>query len=254
MLVPQLLLLAGPLLFPVALAGLVALFRNPSLRPFRLLGTTFLAVLAAIVVTGGKSYYVASAWPPLMAAGGIVVDRWLGRSRVKAVVFGAVTVVSFVLVALLVLPVLPAATLATTAIPDIYPENAEQVGWPELVRTVDGVVDGPTPDERSRAVILTSNYGEAGALELLGSGLPPVYSGHNSLWDYGPPPDDRTVVILVGIWSPEYTYGALADCRTVATITNDVGMPNQENGHFVYVCPSMTRTWSDAWPEFRHLD
>ena len=88
------------------------------------------------------------------------------------------------------LPVLPAATLATSTIPDLYAESGEQIGWPELVGTVEGVVDGLTPDQRAHAVVVTSNYGEHGALTLLGTDLPPVYSGHNSLWDYGPPPDD----------------------------------------------------------------
>jgi hypothetical protein len=254
LLVPQLLLLAGPLLFPVALAGLVALYRNPVLRPFRMLATAFLAIFATILLTGGKSYYVAGAWPPLMAAGAIVVDRWLGRSRPRLAILGTATAVSLVLVALLVLPVLPAASLATTALPEIYKESAEQVGWPELARQVQGVVDGLTPDERAKAVILTGNYGEAGALELLGQDLPPVYSGHNSLWDLGPPPDDRRVVILVGSWSPAWTYGALANCRLADTITNDVDMPNQERDQAILVCPTMTRTWLDAWPDFRHLD
>ena len=254
LLVPQLLLLAGPLLFPVALAGLVALYRDRLLRAFRPLGTAFLVIFATILLTGGKSYYVAGAWPPLMAAGAIVVDRWLGHSRPRAAIFGLATVVSCLLVALLVLPVLPAATLATTAIPDLYAENAEQIGWPELARTVEGVVDGLRPEQQARAVILTGNYGEAGALELLGRNLPPVYSGHNSLWDLGPPPDDRTVVVLVGTWEPPWMHGAFADCRMVAPIGNDVDVANEENGQSVTVCARMTRSWSDAWPEFRHLD
>lgn len=254
LLVPQLLLLAGPLLFPLALAGLVALYRNTTLRPFRVLGTAFLAIFVTILLTGGKSYYVAGAWPPLMAAGAIVVDRWLGRRRPRMAVFGAAAAVSFLLVAVLVLPVLPAATFASSGLNGIYKESGEQIGWPELTREVAGVVDGLTPEERAKAVILTGNYGEAGALELLGQGRPPVYSGHNSLWDLGPPPDERTVVVLVGTWEPPWMHGAFAGCRTVATIENDVDMPNDEQGQSIQVCSRMTRTWSDAWPDFRHLD
>jgi hypothetical protein len=254
LLVPQLLLLAGPLLFPVALAGLVALSRNPALRPFRMLATAFLAIFATILLTGGKSYYVAGAWPPLMAAGAIVVDRWLGRSRPRLALLGTATAVSLALVALLVLPVLPAATLATTALPEIYPESAEQVGWPELVQRVEDVAGRLTPEQRAHAAIVTSNYGEYGAIALLGHDLPPVYSGHNSLWDLGPPPDDRTVVLLIGTWLPEWRNGALANCERVATFGNAVDMPNDENGQGVLLCPAMSRRWSDAWPEFRHLD
>jgi len=51
-------------------------------------------------------------------------------------------------------------------------------------------------------VILTNDYSEASPLVLLGTGLPPVYSGHNAYLAWGPPPADRTVVVHVGDWRP----------------------------------------------------
>ena len=139
---------------------------------------------------------------------------------------------------------LPAATLATTPIPDIYPENAEQVGWPELVATVRTVVEALPSDERDRAVILTANYGEQGALELLGPDLPPAYSGHNSLADLGPPPDRLDVVVLVGWWGDPSGSSSLGFCERMATINNAAGMPNEEQGAGVRVCRSL-RPWSE---------
>jgi 4-amino-4-deoxy-L-arabinose transferase-like glycosyltransferase len=251
MVIVEILLLAGPLLFPVSIVGLWQLWRSPSLRPFRALATAFAAILAVVLLAGGKSYYVFGAVPPLMAAGAIVVDRWLGHSPIRATAFGAVTAVSLVLIALLTLPVLPAATLADTPIPDIYAENAEQVGWPELVAAVEGVVDAMPPDLRERAVILTDNYGELGALELLGEGLPPAYSGHNSAWSWGPPPDDRDVVVLVQPRGGSSATGRLGRCIREATIRNASGMPNEEQGASVAVCQGMPRPWSVIWPELR---
>jgi hypothetical protein len=253
MLMPELLLLAGPLLFPVSALGLWRLVRQPAMRPFRALGTAFLAILSVVLLAGGKSYYVAGALPGLMAAGAIGVDGWLARASWRIPTFAAATAGSLVLVALLTLPVLPAATLAGSPIPDLYPENAEQVGWPELVDTVRGVVTSLPPGARDHAVILTANYGEQGALELLGPGLPPAYSGHNSLADYGPPPDDHDVVILVGWWSTPWWSGMLGGCDRVATIDNAAGMPNQEQGAGVAVCTTL-RPWSAIWERFRHLD
>jgi hypothetical protein len=252
MLLPQLLLLAGPLLFPLSILGLWRLARAPELRPFRALATAFLAILGVVLLSGGKSYYVAGGLPILMAAGAIAAERWLQRGGWRAPVLGVATAGSLVIVALLTLPVLPAATLATTPIPDIYPENAEQVGWPELVATVRDVVDALPADERSRAVILTGNYGEQGALELLGPGLPPAYSGHNSLADLGPPPDGRDVVVLVGWWGDQ-TGSSLGSCARQATIDNPAGMPNQERGAGVMVCRTL-RPWSEMWSKFRHTD
>ena len=55
-------------------------------------------------------------------------------------------------------------------------------GWPEMARTVAGVVDGLPEAERARACVFGQNYGEAGAMEYFGPalGLPPAISAHNS--------------------------------------------------------------------------
>jgi 4-amino-4-deoxy-L-arabinose transferase-like glycosyltransferase len=253
MVIVELLLLVGPLLFPVVIAGLWRLYRDPGLRPFRALATTFLAILAVVLVVGGKSYYVVGAVPPLMAAGALSVDGWLGRSRVRTGVFGGVAAASALLVALLTLPVLPAATLAETPIPDIYGETAEQVGWPELVAAVEGVVAELPAADRDRALILTANYGEAGALEVLGTGLPPVYSGHNAYARWGPPPEDRDLAIVVG-WDQGWRGRLFEDCRAAARIDNGAGMPNEERGRAVHVCSGLRQSWATAWPWIRHLD
>jgi hypothetical protein len=219
-----------------------------------MLGWGFLATVALVVVTGGKSYYAVGYYPLLMAAGAIVLDGWLdrGHARLRQTTFGVVAIVSGALVAVLVLPVLPPATLARTAIPEIYKESAEQIGWPELVAAVERVASEMPAVERAHAVIVTTNYGEAGALELLGpADLPAVYSGHNSYWDWGPPPDDRTAAILVGFTHPP---AVLEGCRIAATVDNGIGLANQEQGAPVTVCSGMTATWSAVWPEFRHLD
>ncbi|MEV1174540.1 hypothetical protein [Nonomuraea sp. NPDC049784] len=102
------------------------------------------------------------------------------------------------LIVILTLPVLPVATYAASSLPSTVPDTANEVGWPAFVSTVEGVVAALPADERARAVILTNDYSEASPLVLLGSGLPPVYSGHNAYWEWGPPPARRTVVVHVG--------------------------------------------------------
>ena len=46
----------------------------------------------------------------------------------------------------------------------------DEVGWPQLARDVQRQAHGAD-------VVVTRNYGEAGAMELFGHGLPPVASG-----------------------------------------------------------------------------
>jgi hypothetical protein len=71
-------------------------------------------------------------------------------------------------------------------------------GWQELVDSVERVVALLPSEERRRAVVFATNYGEAGAVEVLGAGrdLPPVVCGHNSYWEWRPDKIDGPVIAL----------------------------------------------------------
>lgn len=146
---------------------------------------------------------------------------------------------------------------------EVNEDVGETIGWPELARTV-ATVYRQLPD-RGRAVILTANYGQAGAIDRYGPelGLPRAYSGHNAYGDWGPPPDGSGPVIAVGReprespTAPSRASATLAahmrDCDVVARIDTDAGVDNQEQGTAVMVCSGPRRSWSQEWPGLRHL-
>jgi len=253
--VPLLWLFSGPLLFPLSAAGLFWVLRAKAAAPWRVIGIGALVALAVVVVTGGKAYYAIGTVSVFMAAGAIVLDRWLARGRLplKAVSFAVAATLSGVVIALLTLPVLPLDTYARSSLPAAVPDTANQVGWPQFVATVEGVVAALPPDERARAVILTNDYSEASPLVLLGSGLPPVYSGHNAYWAWGPPPADRTVVIHVGDWRPADWGSFFAGCHTVASVDNGLGIANSMQGELIWVCTGLQQPWSVMWPDLRTI-
>jgi hypothetical protein len=251
--VPLLWLFTGPFLFPVSVAGLVWVLRTKAAAPWRAIGIAALIGLALVVISGGKAYYAIGTAPLFMAAGAILLDRWLARGhfRIKAASFTTAAVLSGALIAYLTLPILPLATYAKTTLPATVPDVANTVGWPQFVSTVEGVVAGLPADERAHAVILTNDYSEASPLELLGTGLPPIYSGHNSFWDWGPPPADRTVVVHVGDWRPADWSQFFVGCHVVATIDNGLGITNGEQGEAVSVCTGLRAPWSTMWSMLR---
>ena len=253
--VPLLWLFSGPFLFPVSVAGLVWFLRTKAAAPWRAIGIAALVALALVVISGGKAYYALGTAPVFMAAGAILLDRWLARGhiRLKAASFTTAAVLSGALIAYLTLPFLPLATYATTSLPSAVPDTANEVGWPQFVSTVEGVVTTLPSDERAHAVILTNDYSEASPLELLGTGLPPVYSGHNSFWDWGPPPADRTVVVHVGDWRPGDWSQFFVGCHVVATIDNGLGINNGEQGKAVSVCTGLRAPWTTLWPMLRTI-
>jgi hypothetical protein len=253
--VPFLWLFAGMLLFPVTLAGWAWMLVAKAAAPSRAIGIAAVAILVLVVVSGGKAYYGIGIIAPFMAAGAVLVDRWFarGHGRLKATSFVAAAALSGVFTVYLTLPILPVSTFVKSSLPTLDPILAEQVGWPEFVATVEGVVAALPADERARAVILTNDYSEASPLVLLGTGLPPVYSGHNAYWDWGPPPADRTVVVHVGDWRPEDWSQFFEGCRVVAHIDNGLGLENSEQGKAVSVCSGLRAPWTTLWPSLRTI-
>src|SRR6266446_3462426 len=65
----------NPGTLPLWIAGLLWLFASRDGRRYRALGIIYLVTLAEFIVLHGKSYYLAPAYPMLLAAGGVAVER-----------------------------------------------------------------------------------------------------------------------------------------------------------------------------------
>ena len=154
----------------------------------------------------------------------------------------------------LALPVLPAADVGWTY--KVVHSNGETIGWPSSSRpsTRSGC---PCRSPSAAAVIFTSNYGEAGAINELGraDGLPTAVSGHNSEWWWGPGnPRATTVVAVGGAGYDGYLAEFFSSVQPVATLSNPAGIHNQEWGGRVYLCTGPISPWAQLWPQLRHYD
>jgi hypothetical protein len=250
--VPFQFLLVSPLLAPVWVAGLVRLFRDPAVREFRFLAWAWVVLACVFMATGGKPYYLAGLLPALIGAGAGSVDGWLGRGlrHVRNAVLVAAVAASGVIGGIIALPMLPAED--ADPVIAVNEDVGETIGWPRFARTIADV-HRELPN-RQRAVIVTGNYGEAGAIDRFGPdlGLPRAYSGHNAYGDWGPPPDGSSPVIAVGLDSREVAVH-LRDCTVVARIDNGAGVDNDEQGTLVMVCGGPRRSWSQEWSALIHL-
>ena len=248
--VPLQFTLTGPLLAPLAVAGLVALLRRPDLRPYRWVGVAFVVLLGLVVVTGGKPYYTLGLLLPLLGAGAGAVVRWVGRSRARVAAVAAAGTVNLVTGALLVLPIVPADRLAATPIVDIFYDAGEQVGWPALVEEVAAAYAALPPGERERAVVLTGNYGEAGSARP----RPPVrcrpaagVQRAHGVRGVGPSAGRRRRGgrrVLDGLGAAGGAVRAVHDRRRV---DNGVGLDNEEQGVPVRVCRGLREPWPALW-------
>jgi len=255
--------IVGPLLLPVWVAGLWWLLKRPGVRCF---GVAYLALFALLLVTSGQQHYLFEAYPPLLAAAGVAASQWItdGARRLRMMAVSTLVAVSAANAAVFSLPVLPLSVLAETPVIEFNKELGEQIGWPEMGRTVAEVVDRLPDEVRAETVIMADNYGQAGAIAEFGpdfsdrnAPFPPVYSGHQSYGWWGPPPERYTTVVVMGTDAPsivpEWAEQACGRLTEVATVHNDYGIENTEHGTRVFLCQDLTMSWADLWPSTRHL-
>ena len=236
-------LLLNPIGGALALVGLIAGLRRPQWAFFRPVSIAYLVLLVGFAATGGKHYYLLGLLPPLAAAGSVVLAENRSAYRLKVVTVLAGVTALFPVPALL--PVLPATTFDASFYPALNEDSLETVGWPQVVATVRGVLADLPADQRRSAVVVTQNYGEAGALLWYGVDAP-VASGHNGFGDWGPPTRPGPVV-YVGFRAPEADQ--LSGCRQAATL--HTGVDNEEDANAVWVCDGPAGSWRQAWKHLR---
>jgi hypothetical protein len=241
----------NPMAVPLAGAGLIFYFRKTGER-YRLLGWAFVFAYLVLSLLRTKPYFLAPADPILFAAGAVVFERvqWRGRLAWIRPAYVALLACVGVLLAPDVMPILtPARTVrAYGAIEQVL---GDRLGWDSLTHTAEQVYAGLPPAQRAQACVLTSNYGEAGALSQLAAPgrLPPIISGHNNYYVWGPGGCTGAVLITVGyaprdmqsahVYYAHVTLAATQRCQYCVSYEQDLP---------IYVLsgptgPSLARLW-----------
>jgi 4-amino-4-deoxy-L-arabinose transferase-like glycosyltransferase len=254
------LLMAALVMVWVWVAGLRFLWRS-GVPLWRALAWAYgLLYVFFAITTGAKIYYLAGAYVYLLAAGAVAIDAWLAArpGRLRNLMLATAATIAIVLPS--ALPVLPIAAAGSTY--KVNQSMAESVGWPQLAGTVRTVWRSLPPSQRASAVIFTADYGEAGAINELGSrtGLPAAVSGHNTYWWWGPGNPRASTVVAIAPGPVDVTgYDAylrqfFTSVRLAATLSNPYGIRNQEWGGHVYVCTGLRQPWAQLWLRLRHYD
>lgn len=269
-----------PVLLPLWVAGLVWCLRPRGDAASRLAASVYLVTVAILLLAGtSRASYLAAAYPPLLAAGAIALERSTARRRVLGspaaagpggIAVRVATVVIVIAAAIpalpLALPVLPveayipyAARLGLaprteerTEVGPLPQHYADMFGWPELANEVSRVYHDLPAAEQRRCVIFGQNYGEAGAICVLGKplGLPPAISGHNAFWMWGPGPAlvDPVVIVIGGDARDERRQ--FARVERAGTWTSRYAMP-YERDLPIWVCRGIRVPLRELWPEVR---
>jgi 4-amino-4-deoxy-L-arabinose transferase-like glycosyltransferase len=258
-----------PFFAPIWLCGLIAPFTLRDLRPVRFISIAF-AISALVIVAGhGKDYYLAPAYPPLLAIGGVALER-LVRNPFLRVAYMVVAVAVALVGAPLALPILaPGALVAYQEKMHLRPAAQEQgdrgdalpplfadmLGWHDFVRQVGVAYDALPPGDRKRTsiLVLVDNYGEAAALEIYGAPyhLPPPLSGHNQYFLWGLRGQDPANLLRVA-FHPERLRPYCSNVRDLGT-TQSRYARGFENDRSIAFCRGLNRRLSTLWPTLKLL-
>jgi 4-amino-4-deoxy-L-arabinose transferase-like glycosyltransferase len=222
----------------LAIPGIGWLLRDDPGRPFRFLLVAVVVATVLTIATGGKPYYTAAVLPALIAPGAVALEGAGGWVFPVVVALGVLT-------APLSMPLTPRST--ANALRTVNPELGEMIGWDALAAQVR-TLHARHPD----AGILTANYSEAGAVELLAPDVPQPASGHNTYWDWGPPAGAPDSVIAVGLARADLDR-AFTSVTRLATVHTPAGVHNLEDGAPIWLASGRRAPWATLWPSFRRV-
>ncbi|HTP87654.1 MAG TPA: glycosyltransferase family 39 protein [Bryobacteraceae bacterium] len=238
-------------------------------RRWRALGIAWIVIAAIMFLPNGKPYYLLPAYPMLLAAGGVALEKWLARPRlawcrstlVWTLVCAGISALPFAL------PVLPPELYVRYSgwmhfsppviirgqfgqLPHFF---ADQFGWPEMAAAVARAYNGLPAEERAKTAILAQRYGEAGAVDLFGErqGLPAAICGHQNYYLWGSRGYSGESAIAYGFSRErlEFWFASVEDAGTV----DHPWSPEHE--HFtVFHCRAPKRPLQELWPELKNWD
>lgn len=263
-------LVMGPLAAPLWLAGLGFYFRSEDGRRQRALVWIWIVVIALLIASGSaRSNYSAPAYGVLLAAGAVALERFSrqGWRRALPPAFALGLLVTGLAVLPLATPLLPPDRLvAYMGAIGVEPPRDQvgesgplpihfglRFGWEALVDAVAAARDRLGPDERRRTALLAPSFGASGALHFVGRGrgLPPVISGHNNYFLWGPGEADGQVLIAVTS-DPGALEAVYESVERIAEVDCEY-CEGEIDGWSVFICRGLRIPFEEFWQRSKHF-
>jgi hypothetical protein len=248
----------------LTIAGLIYLFVNKNAWKFRFLGLVVISVIITLMLLHGKSYYTQGIFPFLIAAGAVSWGNMLRKvwSRV------------FLLLVLIVLtlPILPigipifkteklvsyfrniannygmdfVCRFEDNSIHSLPQDYADMLGWEELAKIADKAWQ-MIPD-KSASFIYCENYGQAGAITIIGKkyGLPEAVCFSESFRYWIPEKFDPDITSMVYI-NDEMGDDVRQLFGKIAKIGSISNTDARELGTTVWLCEDPVDSFNKFW-------
>ena len=261
----QQVLIMHPITLPLWIAGLAWLFSKKG-ETYRPLGWIYVILLVVFMLQNAKNYFLAPAYPMLFAAGIVGVEQAVLAGRlgwIKSSAYAACLVIFGLLTAPAAIPMLPLQThlayirmMGGTNVRSekfetgVFPQNfADRFGWEELAETMARTYQALPAKDQVKTCIFTENYGEAAALEFYREkyGLPPIISGHNNYYLWGPQNCTGEVLLF-------FSWGTMPELQPFFEQVEQVGVFNcqycmpLENNSPILLARGIKTPMEQSWP------
>ncbi len=254
-------------LAPLWIAGVVAPFVIAELKPARFLAVAFMVATLIDFASHGKDYYLFGVYPVMFAIGAGVLSLRIPRWAVA--IWLTLATAQFAILIPVVLPVMRPHRLAfllnhshLRPRPDeiaaigapLTQVFSDEMGWKELEKNVAAVYEALAEQDRQKAAIFTSSYGEAAAIDFFGEAdrLPQVIGGGNQYFLWGPRGADGSLMIVVN-GDPDRWRSACNDLQVAGTFGVPLAMP-YERDRPILVCRGLRRSLQQTWADFQRYE
>jgi hypothetical protein len=257
-------LLIGSMALILILPGIAfGLFGN-SQRKWRPVLVASIAVLLLLAIMRGKSYYSAGLLPIWIAAGAVFWETRVKTPAGRSILAGSLLVFTLPL-APVGIPVCSSGCLQSYfawlkekagldmplrwengRLHKLPQDYADMLGWDEIAsltaRAYDQVIDKPS------VLIFAQNYGQAGAIMVLGKkyGLPEPVCFSESFYYWFPRklPRKITTVIYVNDELGEDVRRLFGKIQVVGVVTDPLA---RESGTTIWICSDPLQNFNDFW-------
>lgn len=246
-----------PFTLLISLFGLGSLLIDKNLKKYRAVGVAVILIFCTMWLLKSKAYYVFAIYPVLFAAGAVKIESLLSKKPIWVYVIAIVTLAPSIYFIPELTPILPIEKYVAYA--QLEEENgrveltgdyADMFGWEEQVKLVDSVYQSLSLKEKKNCVLWAENYGEAGALKILGKkyNLPNPISRHGTFWAWGYANKDADVWISLGNEKPSVEY-VFEEVQLVKIITHKYAI-GEENGIPLYICRKPKIDIDEWWKNY----
>lgn len=248
----------------LTVAGIIFLLVDKKVRKFRFLGLVVISVIITLMLLHGKSYYTQGIFPLLVAAGAVSWGNLLKKKWLR--------ILLPLLLIILTLPIIPIGVpvyktaglikyfknigtsygmdficrFEDNSIHSLPQDYADMLGWEELTKITNEAWQ-IVPDKKA-AFIYCENYGQAGAITVIGKkyGLPEAvcFSESFRYWIPEKFAPDITSMVYINDKPGDDVRQVFRKIAKIGSISNPDA---REFGTAVYLCEEPVDSFNKFW-------